>query len=503
VASGTGFEQVYSGGVASDTLVEGNLLISGGTTVDATLRAGDIILFAGTAIGTVVESGATQYGGSDSTASGTVIDRGGIEYGGAVEQDPTIAGGSLFMASGTLEGTVSFIGSGGLLRLSGTNVSGAVISGFLAGDAIEIDSFKYSAGDSASVVAAGVVAVSAGGQVFDIDIAGATTAAQGFAISADVNDDVVLTTVFTSAMTVSSGVTSQGITRTDGETIAVLSGGAAVDTAVSDFGALTVSAGGTATGTMLGSAGFVTIDGGRASATSVGSGGLLTVVSGGHTYRTVVHDGGDEYVASGIAANTRVLAGGHSLIGPAGEAVDPTIAGGQLEVAGAAKLDGTVTFDGRGELVIDSPKAPSAVISGFGVGDVIAFGQVYYGAGDTVAVKSAGIVTISASGETYNLHIAGATVGSTDYALSEGAYGLKLTVSASAAPAMAFLRPAARDAVKPADFSTALVTTRMMRETETLGFVNRAAAGAVPDFLRAAPGATPMTALLEHGKWFG
>ncbi len=84
---------------------------------------------------------------------------------------------------------------------------------------------------------------------------------------------------------------------------------------------------------------------------------------------------------------------------------------------------------------------PTDVISGFVAGDSITLDAQIYSAGDTVAVHSAGIVTISAGGTTYNLHIAGATVGETDFTL--GGYVLTLTKSASAPAA----RPALSDTV--------------------------------------------------------
>jgi autotransporter passenger strand-loop-strand repeat protein len=251
---------------------------------------------------------------------------------------------------------------------------------------------------------------------------------------------------------------------------------------------------------VLGDTGFMTVEG-AASATTVSSGALLTVVSGGVTYGTVVHRGGDEYIADGTASGSVIEAGGFSQLGNQGVAKNAVIAAGTLNVAGDAKLLGTLTFHG-GQLIIDSPDSPSAVISNFTVGDQISFGLLYYSASETVAVNKAGIVTVSGGGRVYNLHIAGATVGSTDYVLSQGNYGPVLTTTVTSA-AMAFLPTATKDEVKSPDFTMALAAAHLARETEVRGVFDRPTIGAVPDMLRAVPAGAVAATLVQHGTWFG
>jgi hypothetical protein len=159
----------------------------------------------------------------------------------------------------------------------------------------------------------------------------------------------------------------------------------------------------------------------------------------------VIRAGGDVFVASGYVANTNITSGGSLVVGSAGQAGYTKIAGGQLEMTGNAKILGTVSFTAPdGQFIIDSPNAPTAVISGFAAGDQISFAQLTYSAGDTVSVTKPGIVTVSAGGQVYNLHIAGAVVSSTAFHLGSGEYGLELTTGATgAAPAaMAFIAPA-------------------------------------------------------------
>ena len=80
------------------------------------------------------------------------------------------------------------------------------------------------------------------------------------------------------------------------------------------------------------------------------------------------------------------------------------------------------------------------MISGFATGDEISFGLLSYTSGDTVNVSAAGIVTVSAGGTVYNLHIAGAVVSSTAYQLGSGTYGLALSMGNTSAT-MAFIKP--------------------------------------------------------------
>ena len=87
-------------------------------------------------------------------------------------------------------------------------------------------------------------------------------------------------------------------------------------------------------------------------------------------------------------------------------------------------LSSGVTFIGSGgQLLIDTTTMPTAVISGFTAGDTIHLAKVAYSSSNTVSVKTAGVVTISAGGNAYNLNIAGAAVGATNFSLSSATTG--------------------------------------------------------------------------------
>jgi hypothetical protein len=115
-----------------------------------------------------------------------------------------------------------------------------------------------------------------------------------------------------------------------------------------------------------------------------------------------------------------------------------TIEGGKLEIGKGGKAAGLVTFSGvDGERIIDTRALPGATISGFAATDSIVLSAIPYSTSDFVSVNAPGIVTISAGGKTCNLHIAGATLGETDFAFGSGS-----VLTRGAAAQASFLRPA-------------------------------------------------------------
>jgi hypothetical protein len=102
--------------------------------------------------------------------------------------------------------------------------------------------------------------------------------------------------------------------------------------------------------------------------------------------------------------------------------------------------------------VLDSATLPTATITGFIAGDYIELPGIAYTSGDSVTVAKAGVVSINTPGKTYNLNIAGATVGEADFQFSATSFLIKNTTASK--PAMEFLRPAAA------------TTVSMRRETE-------------------------------------
>jgi autotransporter passenger strand-loop-strand repeat protein len=182
-----------------------------------------------------------------------------------------------------------------------------------------------------------------------------------------------------------------------------------------------------------------------------------TVFAGGIASATQVHGFGQANVL-GSAAGMTVSSGGMAIVYSGGTASGSLVSGGELVLESGGKASGSITFAGSGGLVkIYGTTMPTAVFSGFVSSDEIVLAGVTYSAGATVSVRTSGVVTISNGTATYNLDIAGAAVGSTNYSFGSGSV-LTTTINAAvvrqAAPAaMAFLRPAAAPAQAAADFA--------------------------------------------------
>ena len=186
--------------------------------------------------------------------------------------------------------------------------------------------------------------------------------------------------------------------------------------------------------------------GGTTSASVITSGGTQVVFAGGTASATNVRNLGQEAVYGKILGMT-VSSGGYATVYSGGIASNTHISGGTLEVKSGGSSPPNVYFAGSGgEFTIDSPSMPTAIISGFAAGDKIKLAAVTYASSDTVSVKTAGVVTISASGKAYNLNIAGAKAGETDFVFGSGS----LLTKTAEQPKMAFA--AAQPTAAPGSF---------------------------------------------------
>lgn len=193
------------------------------------------------------------------------------------------------------------------------------------------------------------------------------------------------------------------------------------------------------------------VDSSGVSRATVVSGGTEYVYSAGVSSNTNVFSKGTEYVSSGGVAigttvynggtETKKFSGGTEIVASGGITSRTTIEGGRLEIEKGGKAAGLVTFSGTdGKLIIDAIAMPTATISGFAATDSIVLSAIPYATSDSVTVNAENIVTISAGGKTYNLHIAGATIGETDFSFGPGSI---LTRAAPTQPS--FLRPPAAE----------------------------------------------------------
>ncbi|MCL1910470.1 MAG: AIDA repeat-containing protein [Kiritimatiellaeota bacterium] len=117
----------------------------------------------------------------------------------------------------------------------------------------------------------------------------------------------------------------------------VSSGGSATGTEVNNGGMMTVSSGGSANGTIInnGGAQYVNIDRAFANSTTINNGGKQLVYSGGSASGTVINNGGAQYVASDgrLGGTTTINAGGHQYLdGPYNLSGSISINGGTQHV---------------------------------------------------------------------------------------------------------------------------------------------------------------------------
>jgi autotransporter passenger strand-loop-strand repeat protein len=358
---------------------------------------------AGTAYGTIICAGGIQVLSGYGAASGTIVSSGGIE----------VVGDYLRAAA------TDILAGGYVVLLPGASLTSATISG--------------------TVISTGIVLIS--------PKSGLTRNPASAVLTAGMQDYVL------------SGGLARNTVVSNGGSQSVLAG-VASGTLVSRGGVQSVE-GGIASGAIIRSGGAQDIFYGAAYATVVSNGGEQ-IVSGGIAYNTVLRAGGAQLVSNGAAASgTSISSGGVQMITDYGSAVGTIISGGGQEVVtsfgftsnttidgGVLVLrggyaSGAVTFSGSGGILVVSGAVPAAIISGFAAGDEINLATALYASNETVSVVSAGLVVISGGGISYNLDIAGATLGETGFIVSSGAGGgIILTQSTvSGAARMNFLRP--------------------------------------------------------------
>ena len=171
--------------------------------------------------------------------------------------------------------------------------------------------------------------------------------------------------------------------------------------------------------------------------------GKTTIAAAGTLAHTIGTGSAQFVLLGGTSDNSKLTGTGMETVDNGGTASQSTIAGGTLVLDIGAHIANGVSFGTPtgGELIIDSTHMPTATISSFAVGDTIKLAGVVYNSNDMVTVATAGTVTIETPGVNYNLDIAGATVGETDFHFGTGS-----VLTRSAMPKMTFLAPDAAGA---------------------------------------------------------
>ncbi len=348
-----------------------------GISTSVVLAAGQGNSVNGAAIGTSVNLSPEQYFFANSTtvyvADGGVPKEGGLGdgglqkwslVGGTWKLDYTLSTGLNQVADTATTGTT------GLVGLTGVVQGGNVVFYTTNETVAETDpSYLYGITDA---LAATSLPTDESFTVLETAAPGTLIRGVAFAPTASSTSPQV-----TSAITVSSGVTSSGLTVASGGSILVMSGGTIVGTTLLSGALTSVSVGGVdsatfvahgATETMLGAASFDIIDGIQ----------LVSAATAVVTSETVENGGSLELFLKGaIASATTVNSGGTLNISGNATAVNTVISGGALLLnSPKAVISGGLTFIGTSGSIDALALSTAgygdlAPITGFGASDVI------------------------------------------------------------------------------------------------------------------------------------
>ena len=431
-SSGLTLDVVSGGGIVSAAILAGGSAIIevGGFDSSSYISTGGAELVLGSATGDIVAGSQTVSSAAGGSASGLVTNEtvvsGGVLYlsikttsafntvissGGTLSVNGNISatnttvfgGGVLDLASAQARaaGSLVFSGAGGELEITGNTSSGAgdlaVISGFAAGDLVEITSAttvgaSTSTTMSSSIVSGNTVEVVSGGGGIPMSFTFSGTAiGANLILTSDGNGGEKI--IFASASTGNTTVTSttSNLTVASGATVSVLSGGTLVN------------------GNILSGGSAVVFSGGIDSGSTINSGASESLVGSANADKVA----GTQSATSGASlTNDVVLSGGVLVLTGSATATNTVISGGVLSLSSpSATLAGGVTFNGAGTLDITTISNTGAgvtgVISNFYTSDAVDF--TYIGSGATLSTTISGgltTATVTSGGATKTLTFA-------------------------------------------------------------------------------------------------
>ncbi len=439
---------ILSGGTAAAVVVNsaGTLYVSAGGTDSASLIAtGGSETVAGfvtgdTVFGVQAVSGAgasasgevASYSGgigvlAGATASNMTVETGAVlAISAATAADLVIAGGEVFVAGAgaQISGAIVFSGAGGLGMASDNGLGGiaATIVDFAGADSIDIGFIASGATLASANVGGDTDLTVASGGVSETFVLSGLYEPGSLVLQPDGGtgeEIVVQSSLLSGTMTVSSGSVSPDKVITSGLTGTIDAGGTAISTTIQagglgvvsglDLGA-TIQAGGSeivygsASGDQVSGAQIVSSSAagaiGAVTGETVGSGGQIDLfIKGAAATSSFVGSAGAIYISGNAAASNTVLSGGSIVL-----------------ESGKAALTGGVIFDGAGTIVyssfVSAGAGDLAVLSGFGVDDVISFTSGAVGLSGTLTITSGAntTATISGTGGSENLIFAGSGV---------------------------------------------------------------------------------------------
>ena len=396
IVNAGGVQNVQSTGIAHDTTVNsgGNEIVNnGGTAVDATmLSGGNLNVYDGTLSGSMVDNGTLTFWagnnfsgqlsgtGSVVVGDGTLLLSSANNFAGNI----SINGNTLELGATGAAGsaTIGFDGSPGTLQIDGTSMPSNTIHGFALGDLIDLAGISFDPAGTVQLAAGNVLQITEAGHLYQLQLdPSASFAGMNFGIFADAASGTYVTLgqqPISDTLTISSGQSANDILVLDGGTLHVLSGGVASATMIDAGGSDLIDIGGSVTGTTINGAAGTASPGAE---TVLGSASGTTVLNGGFQ---------DVY---GTANNTTV----------SGEISAQDIESGGL--ATGTTIDGGGSVDGSYQIVLAGGVAAATIVDRGG-DQIVQAGGVANG----TVVTSGGLEEVYAGGTTNNTTIDGGTL---------------------------------------------------------------------------------------------
>jgi len=502
---------VEAGGGADNTSLYGGTLVlsRGGTAAATTISSGgfeavdaggqtamDFVSSGGrqAVTSTGIAKGVTVYaGGSQTVASGgsalASVLNGGllvVSAGGSAVNTEILPNGSLDLQAGAIAtGALVFAGADGVAEIDDHVLPAVTISGFAAGDTIDLAGVGYGGNSVGSMGSNDVLSFTEGGSSYTLAFdATKTYAGDVFVLAADgAGTQILISGVVHSGpvvgdgqqLKVTSGQISSYVTIDSGGYAFASTGGLISASLVNNGGSLLVELG-AIDGITVASGGYASVDNfsgytGTASNVTVeahgyfgGYGTFISTIVDGGTFQpagvsalsttinsggvddlsvtgtfTTVDSGGSLVIDEGNAIST-TLSGGGETVNLFGRVTDTTIDGGHLllgtpDYPGAITASGAIAFGaGAGTLEINTGVVMSATISGFAAGDGIDVLNLAPGSVPSAQfVASGSELVISAGGTSYDLPMAGTYAGVHFQATSDSGSGTLVQIACFAA----------------------------------------------------------------------
>jgi hypothetical protein len=404
-------------------VTSGSLLtvLSGGHAVSATVLSGGtaVISVGGTDSGSYIAQGGTEtlYGSAtgDAVYGTQTVTSTTSSAAGAISNETVYNGGTINLAIKGVTASGIAVSTGGTLNINGnilasnTVIDGgkvvlqspkaaltgslAVISGFAAGDAIDLTTFGTGATLTSTTSGGNTIETISGGGNSASFIFSGTYASGYFGIAADAGSGTKIVVGGSSGggntYTVSNGQTTPAnYVVSSGHTLNVLAGGTASGVTVLSSGTALIS--GSDSGSTISAGGFESVFGSASGDVIYGT-QLVSAATAVVSNETVNNGGAvDLFLKGAVASGLTLNSGGSLFISGNATAEDTVINGGTIVLESPkAVLSGTVSFTAPGgEISVTVltnttsgvPFGDQAVIEGFGTGDTIEVSAIGTGA---------------------------------------------------------------------------------------------------------------------------